>query len=190
IETSILRNDAALYPALAVATREGKDNTATVGKAGGDQSIRPSCQSRSHQIFGCQGSVSLNGLNSRHSAQQGSAGHDQLLAGAAPGPWRHPARRDRSWTGSSIEMSLPRMSSYPDDEAASKSSLQYRQHHAAQYFRCAFLINDGRASSDGCVTKTSIGEVSYQGQGPEDIVDGAGEDRRLRLLHAVRFVHG
>jgi len=55
-------------------------------------------------------------------------------------------------------------SSYPDDEAASKSSLQYRQHHAAQYFRCAFLINDGRASSDGCVTKTSIGEVSYQGQ--------------------------
>jgi predicted PhzF superfamily epimerase YddE/YHI9/GNAT superfamily N-acetyltransferase len=28
-------------------------------------------------------------------------------------------------------------SSYPDDEAASKSTLQYRQHHAARYFRCA-----------------------------------------------------
>lgn len=55
-------------------------------------------------------------------------------------------------------------SSYPDDEAASKSSLQYRQHHAAQYFRCAFLVNDGRASSDCCVTKTSSGEVSYKGQ--------------------------
>lgn len=30
-------------------------------------------------------------------------------------------------------------SSYPKDEAASKSSLQYRQHHAAPYFRCALI---------------------------------------------------
>lgn len=30
-------------------------------------------------------------------------------------------------------------SSYPDDEQASKSTLQYRQHHAAPYFRCAVL---------------------------------------------------
>ena len=30
-------------------------------------------------------------------------------------------------------------SSYPADEAASKSALQYRQHHAAPYFRCAVL---------------------------------------------------
>lgn len=29
--------------------------------------------------------------------------------------------------------------SYPDDEAASKSTLQYRQHHAARFFRCAVL---------------------------------------------------
>lgn len=29
--------------------------------------------------------------------------------------------------------------SYPDDEQASKSTLQYRQHHAAPYFRCAVL---------------------------------------------------
>jgi ribosomal protein S18 acetylase RimI-like enzyme len=32
--------------------------------------------------------------------------------------------------------------SYPEDEAASKSSLQYRQHHAAPYFRCA-VVEDG-----------------------------------------------
>ena len=32
--------------------------------------------------------------------------------------------------------------SYPADEAASKSDLQYRQHHAASYFRCAFLIDE------------------------------------------------
>ena len=30
--------------------------------------------------------------------------------------------------------------SYPKEEAASKSSLQYRQHHAAPYFRCAYLM--------------------------------------------------
>ena len=30
--------------------------------------------------------------------------------------------------------------SYPPNEAASKSSLQYRQHHAAPYFRCAYLM--------------------------------------------------
>jgi predicted PhzF superfamily epimerase YddE/YHI9/GNAT superfamily N-acetyltransferase len=29
--------------------------------------------------------------------------------------------------------------SYPDDEAASTRQLQYRQHHAAKYFRCAVL---------------------------------------------------
>lgn len=30
-------------------------------------------------------------------------------------------------------------SSYPANEAASKSNLQYRQHHAARYFRCAVI---------------------------------------------------
>jgi predicted PhzF superfamily epimerase YddE/YHI9/GNAT superfamily N-acetyltransferase len=33
--------------------------------------------------------------------------------------------------------------SYPHEEAASKSSLQYRQHHAAPYFRCAVLVSKG-----------------------------------------------
>ena len=32
--------------------------------------------------------------------------------------------------------------SYPPTEAASKSSLQYRQHHAAPYFRCAVLCSE------------------------------------------------
>ena len=33
--------------------------------------------------------------------------------------------------------------SYPPDEAASKSKLQYRQHHAARYFRCAVISGGG-----------------------------------------------
>ncbi|KAL7517544.1 hypothetical protein ACHAWX_002458 [Stephanocyclus meneghinianus] len=37
-------------------------------------------------------------------------------------------------------------SSYPPDEAASKSDFQYRQHHAASYFRCAFLIDEPGAT--------------------------------------------
>ena len=31
--------------------------------------------------------------------------------------------------------------SYPPDEAASRSQLQYRQHHAASFFRCAVLLD-------------------------------------------------
>lgn len=39
--------------------------------------------------------------------------------------------------------------SYPSDEAASKNDLQYRQHHAAPYFQCAYLeISSGNDSSD------------------------------------------
>jgi predicted PhzF superfamily epimerase YddE/YHI9/GNAT superfamily N-acetyltransferase len=41
--------------------------------------------------------------------------------------------------------------SYPEDEAASKSKLQYRQHHAAKYFRCAVLdvVGAGKDSHRG-----------------------------------------
>jgi len=56
--------------------------------------------------------------------------------------------------------------SYPEDEAASKSSLQYRQHHAAPFFRCAFLIGDHvnpGSGSPGGQTSTSS-SISYQGQ--------------------------
>jgi len=38
--------------------------------------------------------------------------------------------------------------SYPADEAASRSKLQYRQHHAAVFFRCAVLVEDEECSTD------------------------------------------
>lgn len=41
--------------------------------------------------------------------------------------------------------------SYPEDEAASKAKLQYRQHHAARYFRCA-VLGRRRTSSSSSTT--------------------------------------
>eukprot|EP00566_Odontella_aurita_P008526 CAMPEP_0113590638 /NCGR_PEP_ID=MMETSP0015_2-20120614/36792_1 /TAXON_ID=2838 /ORGANISM="Odontella" /LENGTH=659 /DNA_ID=CAMNT_0000496865 /DNA_START=123 /DNA_END=2102 /DNA_ORIENTATION=- /assembly_acc=CAM_ASM_000160 len=40
-------------------------------------------------------------------------------------------------------------SSYPPDEAGTKSSLQYRQHHAAMFFRCAVLLPPEALESAG-----------------------------------------
>jgi len=45
--------------------------------------------------------------------------------------------------------------SYPPKEAASKSSLQYRQHHAAPYFRCAILCPDPVVGMDSTAHKSS-----------------------------------
>lgn len=42
--------------------------------------------------------------------------------------------------------------SYPASEAASKSSLQYRQHHAARYFRCAVLNNSSTTTASAATT--------------------------------------
>lgn len=56
--------------------------------------------------------------------------------------------------------------SYPEDEAASKSTLQYRQHHAAPFFRCAFLVGDSGnpgSASPGSRTAASS-SISYQGK--------------------------
>lgn len=56
--------------------------------------------------------------------------------------------------------------SYPEDEAASKSTLQYRQHHAAAFFRCAFLVggDSGNPSSSSPGGRTSASSsVSYVG---------------------------
>jgi predicted PhzF superfamily epimerase YddE/YHI9/ribosomal protein S18 acetylase RimI-like enzyme len=53
-------------------------------------------------------------------------------------------------------------SSYPEDEAASKSKLQYRQHHAARYFRCAVLTKN---SASGKVRSRDEGEVPGDGDG-------------------------
>lgn len=52
--------------------------------------------------------------------------------------------------------------SYPEDEAASKSMLQYRQHHAAPFFRCAFLIGDGETSGGDTTSASSY--ISHQGR--------------------------
>ena len=55
---------------------------------------------------------------------------------------------------------------YPEDEAAFKSTLQYRQHHAANFFRCAFLIGDSGnpgTGSPGGTTGTNS-SISYQGR--------------------------
>lgn len=38
--------------------------------------------------------------------------------------------------------------SYPPDEAASRKQIQYRQHHAATFFRCAVLIKQERPDKD------------------------------------------
>lgn len=56
-------------------------------------------------------------------------------------------------------------SSYPPDESASKSKLQYRQHHAAPYFRAAIFLseleNDGDSSlsNDALIPPTSTAPV-------------------------------
>ena len=62
--------------------------------------------------------------------------------------------------------------SYPPTEAASKSSLQYRQHHAAPYFRCALIGVEGdcnRALLDdedreviGFICATRCHEFTYE----------------------------
>jgi PhzF family phenazine biosynthesis protein len=38
--------------------------------------------------------------------------------------------------------------SYPPDEAASRKQIQYRQHHAATFFRCAVLIKQERSEQE------------------------------------------
>ncbi len=60
--------------------------------------------------------------------------------------------------------------SYPEDEAASKSTLQYRQHHAAPFFRCAFLIDNGGSTSHSDISSVSNGNMgSMRGMGSPTI---------------------
>jgi PhzF family phenazine biosynthesis protein len=55
--------------------------------------------------------------------------------------------------------------SYPEDEAASKSTLQYRQHHAAPYFRCA-VVEEGDDDDDsklvGYICSTRCREFEHE----------------------------
>lgn len=39
--------------------------------------------------------------------------------------------------------------SYPASEAASRSALQYRQHHCSRYFRCAVVDDDSNDNNNG-----------------------------------------
>lgn len=46
--------------------------------------------------------------------------------------------------------------SYPSDEMASLSTLQYRQHHAARYFRCAVVRKRQQQSEKETVDKSTV----------------------------------
>jgi PhzF family phenazine biosynthesis protein len=55
--------------------------------------------------------------------------------------------------------------SYPEDEAASKSTLQYRQHHAAPYFRCAVVEDeddDDNSKLVGYICSTRCREFEHE----------------------------
>jgi predicted PhzF superfamily epimerase YddE/YHI9/ribosomal protein S18 acetylase RimI-like enzyme len=73
--------------------------------------------------------------------------------------------------------------SYPADEAASRSSLQYRQHHAERYFRCAVLSeqqdDDEHDEIIGYVCSTRCQQFTH---GSMSSHDSAG---RLLAIHSV-----
>jgi predicted PhzF superfamily epimerase YddE/YHI9/ribosomal protein S18 acetylase RimI-like enzyme len=52
--------------------------------------------------------------------------------------------------------------SYPQEEAASKSSLQYRQHQAAPYFRCAVLEREAEEEIVGYICSTRCREFNHE----------------------------
>jgi predicted PhzF superfamily epimerase YddE/YHI9/ribosomal protein S18 acetylase RimI-like enzyme len=60
------------------------------------------------------------------------------------------------------------VASYPPDEAASKSALQYRQHHAARYFRCAVLGDDDSHHVVGYICSTRCHEFSEESMSVHD----------------------
>lgn len=71
--------------------------------------------------------------------------------------------------------------SYPPDEAASKSSLQYRQHHAEKYFRCAVLDEDEDDESIvGFICATRC--VAFDSEATMETHDTAGS---LLAIHSV-----
>jgi len=58
--------------------------------------------------------------------------------------------------------------SYPSDEAASKSALQYRQHHAAPYFRCAVLGDEDDGKIVGYICSTRCREFNHESMSVHD----------------------
>jgi GNAT superfamily N-acetyltransferase len=76
--------------------------------------------------------------------------------------------------------------SYPEDEAASKSDLQYRQHHAAPYFRCAVVEEDddddnskSKSKLVGYICSTRCREFEHESMATH-VSDG-----RLLAIHSV-----
>jgi len=70
-------------------------------------------------------------------------------------------------------------SNYPRDEAATKSMLQYRQHHAAPYFRCAVLKSKPAPSgeqTDGALPPTLPPPLAIQDEEDRDDLDDADDD--------------
>ena len=56
--------------------------------------------------------------------------------------------------------------SYPADEAASRSSLQYRQHHAAAFFRCAVRVSN---------TNNPVSHYEYRNDPVQNSLNGIGD---------------
>lgn len=76
--------------------------------------------------------------------------------------------------------------SYPASEAASKSSLQYRQHHCSSYFRCAVVKNKDHAADDddhatviGFVCSTKCHAFTHESM---SVHDASG---KLLAIHSV-----
>lgn len=76
-------------------------------------------------------------------------------------------------------------SNYPRDEAATKSMLQYRQHHAAPYFRCAVLKSKPAPSSDqtdGALPPTLPPPLANQAEESHDDLEDDDDDHNTLLL--------
>ena len=80
--------------------------------------------------------------------------------------------------------------SYPADEAASRSLLQYRQHHAASFFRCAVLLDDhfkgtsevaSSASASASAGSASSSSSSNDGSSSPTIITTSATDNRNSL---------
>ena len=82
--------------------------------------------------------------------------------------------------------------SYPPDEAASKNSLQYRQHHAAPYFRCAVLMppTDEDDEGGGGGGGGGAGDVVPPETDEEDLIVGFICSTRCHdFTHDTLFTH-
>lgn len=55
--------------------------------------------------------------------------------------------------------------SYPSDEASSRSQLQYRQHHAASFFRCAIKVDIASEEKDeGTIVEKNVDSLRGMGE--------------------------